>query len=67
MSRIDIDYTVRQKSGAVTHFSETHLLGLFSRDQIQNAFHLAGLTATYAEPGLHNKGIYIAQKSPNTP
>lgn len=63
VSVMEIEYTVDLK-GSLTHqFSETHRIGLFSKEEIMGAFHLAGLNATYAPQGLHANGIYLAKKA----
>lgn len=60
-SVLDIQYEISQGESTTT-CHETHRLGMFSRQQMEEAFASAGFASTYAEQGLHNKGIYLAKR-----
>jgi SAM-dependent methyltransferase len=46
----------------VTHFTEEHLLGLFTVEEMMRAFAEAGLSAEYEAEGLSGRGLYLARK-----
>ncbi|WP_329015411.1 class I SAM-dependent DNA methyltransferase [Streptomyces sp. NBC_00690] len=58
-SRIEVHYLVADAASGVRHFSETHLISLFSRRQYEAAFTAAGLSVEYLD-GLHNgRGLFV--------
>jgi ubiquinone/menaquinone biosynthesis C-methylase UbiE len=61
LSVLEMHYLVGTPGG-VRHFSETHELGLFSRDDFHRAFDAAGMSVTYDPVGPTNVGFYIARK-----
>lgn len=61
VSTLDFHYTVATAAG-VDRFHERHDLGLFSRGEYEAAFAAAGCSATYEEPGLTGRGLYLARR-----
>lgn len=47
----------------VTHFTEKHVLGLFSDEEYRQAFEEAGLEVYYDKDGLFGRGMYIGVKN----
>ncbi|MCH6258900.1 methyltransferase domain-containing protein [Puniceicoccaceae bacterium K14] len=60
ISVLDIEYSIKLPK-ETKQFKEQHRLGMFSREEMAEAFQQAELIFTYAEQGLHNKGIYLAK------
>ncbi len=58
MSYLDFEYLVGTP-GSVSHFCETHALGIFTDDEYQQAFRDAGLRVVHDETGLDGRGLYI--------
>ena len=58
VSTLDFHYTVATPAG-VDRFLERHDLGLFTRAEYDAAFRAAGRAATYVEPGLTGRGLYV--------
>ena len=62
-SHLDLHYLVRAGDGAVTHFREDHVLGLFSDEQYRAALARNGLELLAFDPeGLMGRGLYIAAR-----
>jgi hypothetical protein len=61
LSIIDFHYLVGTASG-VEHFTERHENGLFSVNEMKEAFAMARLAVTHDETGLTGRGLYIARK-----
>ena len=61
VSVLDFHYLVATPSG-ISHFTERHSLGLFTRHEYQRAFDAAGLIRTYDDWGLEGRGLYIGKK-----
>jgi SAM-dependent methyltransferase len=59
LSVMDFHYLVA-RPGTVEHLTETHTLGLFTRDQYRSAFERVGLTVEHDEEGLMGRGLWIA-------
>ncbi len=59
LSRLYFDYEISGPNG-VRHNSEVHELGLFTKDELMEAFRSAGLHADYIPGGLMNRGLYVA-------
>jgi SAM-dependent methyltransferase len=57
----DIHYMVGTLAG-IEQFSETHELGLFTREEYERAFTDVGLTVEYDPVGLFNRSLYIGLK-----
>jgi ubiquinone/menaquinone biosynthesis C-methylase UbiE len=61
-SHLHFEYEIRDASGT-RHVSETHDLGLFTRDELQRTFEEAGLRAEYDPEGLTGRGLYVARSA----
>jgi SAM-dependent methyltransferase len=59
LSRLYFDYEISGSKGT-RHTSEVHELGLFTKDELMEAFRSAGLQADYDPRGLTNRGLYVA-------
>ena len=60
-SVLDFHYLVARRDG-ISHFTETHRLGLFTKDQHIRAFEAAGLSVDHDPEGLMGRGLYIGVK-----
>lgn len=58
LSFLDFQYLVGTP-GSVENFCETHVLGVFTNDEYQQAFTDAGLRVLHDEAGLDGRGLYI--------
>ncbi len=58
VSYLDFEYLVGTPGG-VSHFCETHALGIFTDDEYRQAFTNAGLRVIHDETGLDGRGFYI--------
>jgi hypothetical protein len=56
-----MEYLVGTEKG-IRHFKEHHVMGLFSKDEMNQAFKLAGLKCEHLEAGIAGKGLYIGAK-----
>ena len=59
LSRLVFDYTIEDASGT-RHAHEVHELGLFTTDELLDAFRSAGLAATHDPKGLTDRGLFVA-------
>jgi len=59
LSRVHFDYTVEDADGT-RRLSESHELGLFTVDEMRQAFTRAGLRVTYDDEGPSGRGLYSA-------
>jgi SAM-dependent methyltransferase len=48
--------------GKVEYFTESHNLGLFSQEEMQQAFDRAGLTVEFDPVGVENRGLYVGRR-----
>ncbi|MBN1934439.1 MAG: YdcF family protein [Anaerolineae bacterium] len=62
ISYFDLHYLIGTPEGT-EHHVERHELGLFTGEEMREAFVAAGLHVSYDEQGLTGRGLYIAQKS----
>ena len=60
MSWIHFDYEITDANGT-RKTSEVHELGLFTPDEMLEAFKSVGLTATFDPQGLIGRGLYVAR------
>jgi hypothetical protein len=60
LSRLHFEYLIGRQDG-ITHASETHTLGLFTPEEMTDAFARAGLKSTYDPVGLTGRGLYVAR------
>ncbi|MFD9443865.1 class I SAM-dependent DNA methyltransferase [Streptomyces sp. NPDC060006] len=61
-ARIEVHYLVARPGTGVRHFTDIHVLRLFSREQYESAFHRAGCRAEYL-PG-DGVGLFVATLGP---
>jgi SAM-dependent methyltransferase len=61
LALIEFNYLVGTPQG-VHHFTELHMLGLFTRDQMSAAFEEAGLDVVYEKPDVFRRGLHIGVK-----
>mgnify|MGYP000850987539 FL=1 len=61
ISILDLHHLVGTPQGT-QYFLEHHELGLFTRDEMTDAFLRTGLSVTYEADGIYGRGLYIAQK-----
>lgn len=57
---MDVHCVVAEPASGARHFSETHLLTLFTRAQYEEAFVQAGCTPTYIQGGPWDCGMFVA-------
>ena len=62
LSRLLFDYEIVDAT-VTRHMKELHELGLFTQEELMEAFRTAGLDATYDPIGLMNRGLYVARVS----
>lgn len=63
VSRLEFEYLIG-RSGGLERRSEAHELGLFTREDMQDAFQDAGLSVEWREEGaLRRRGIYVGRRS----
>jgi SAM-dependent methyltransferase len=61
ISRLEFEYLIGRRGG-LERRSEVHELGLFSRAEMERAFHDAGLEVDYDPEGLFGRGLYLGRK-----
>jgi SAM-dependent methyltransferase len=62
LSQIQFEYLIGTASG-IEHSSETHVLGLFTREQLMESFEDCGLAVEYDPVGLFDRGMYVARRA----
>jgi len=60
VSILELHYLIA-RPGLVEHIVEEHRLGLFRRDEMEDAFEAAGASVEYDSEGLMGRGLYIAR------
>jgi SAM-dependent methyltransferase len=58
-SRMDVHYLVARPGEDVRHFSDTHVMALYSRDQYEAAFTEAGFTVEYVTGEYPGNGLFV--------
>ena len=61
LSSFDFHYLIGTSSGT-EHLVEKHRLGLYTREEISDAFQKCGLSVEYEEKGLTGRGLYLGNK-----
>lgn len=62
LSIMDFHYLVGENGKGVRNFQEQHVMGLYSRQEMESAFRQAGLEPSYDESGLTTgRGLYKAR------
>jgi SAM-dependent methyltransferase len=61
LSSFDFHYLVGTSSGT-EHFVEKHRLGLYTREEMSEAFEKWGLSVEYDEKGPTGRGLYVGKK-----
>lgn len=61
VSSFDFHYLVGTSSGT-EHFVEKHRLGLYTRDEMMEAFQKCGLSVEYEDKGPTGRGLYLGEK-----
>jgi SAM-dependent methyltransferase len=62
LSRLLFDYEI-EEHGEVRHMSEVHDLGLFTAEELMEAFRAAGLDAQHDAEGLTGRGLFVARSA----
>ena len=58
LSRLHFEYTVQSNKG-ITRYEEEHVLGLFTRRDMQEAMNNLGLSVNYDPIGIADRGLYV--------
>ncbi|WP_424187236.1 class I SAM-dependent DNA methyltransferase [Actinokineospora sp. G85] len=61
-SRMDVHYVVAEPGKGVWHFSDTHVMALFSPEQYESAFAKAGLSIEHVSGEYAGNGLFIGVK-----
>ncbi|MGW5849816.1 class I SAM-dependent methyltransferase [Streptomyces sp. NPDC055254] len=62
-SRMNVHYLVADTASGVRHFHETHLIGLFTREQYEAAFTAAGFGVDYIPVEPAGRGLFVGVPS----
>jgi SAM-dependent methyltransferase len=64
LSRLLFEYEIEiDEHGDVRHMSEVHELGLFTTEELMDAFRAAGLDAQHDVEGLTGRGLFVARSA----
>jgi len=63
-SYFDLHYLIGTPEGT-EHFVERHELGLFTQEEMREAFMDAGLAVVYDDEGLMGRGLYVGTSNPS--
>lgn len=61
LSVVDFHYLVGETGKGVRSFAEQHVMGLYTPEEMAEAFQQAGLISEYDETGLTGRGLYTAR------
>lgn len=61
-SRMEVHYVVAEPGKGVQHFSDTHVMALFRREQYESAFTEAGLSVEYIAGEYEGNGLFVGVK-----
>ncbi|MFD3936196.1 class I SAM-dependent methyltransferase [Streptomyces sp. NPDC058611] len=61
-SRMDVHYVLAEPGRGVEHFSDTHVMALYRREQYEKAFTAAGLSVEYITGEYAGNGLFIGVK-----
>lgn len=64
ISILRFDYLFGSNTG-IEYFSEEHKMGLFTVDELINAFNEVGLEVEYDDQGISGRGMYVARRRGN--
>lgn len=59
LSIMDFHYLIGRAGARLEHLVETHTLGLFTDDELRDAFAAAGMTAEHDADGLTGRGLWV--------
>ena len=60
LSILNADYLIATKD-ETSHFREKHVMGLFTRCQMEGSFRTSGFDVEYDAVGFMNRGLYVAR------
>jgi SAM-dependent methyltransferase len=63
-SEMQVHYLVAEPEHGIRHFTDSHRMALFTRDQYEAAFRAAGLTVDYRTTGRTDRGLFIGRDAP---
>ncbi|GAA2780357.1 class I SAM-dependent DNA methyltransferase [Crossiella cryophila] len=58
-THMDVHYTVADAENGIRHFTDTHVITLFTREQYETAFERAGCAVDYVEGGPSGRGLFV--------
>lgn len=58
-SRMEVHYTVAERDKGIRHFSDTHVMALYSRAEYESAFEQAGFTVEYLNGEFGGNGLFV--------
>jgi trans-aconitate methyltransferase len=63
VSIMDMNYLIGKKTENIKYFKEVHKMGLFSIDEMKQAFTENGFNVKYNAKGISDRGVYIGKKN----
>ncbi len=63
VSIMDMNYLIGTKTESIKYFKEEHKMGLFTIDEMKQAFTNNGLNVEYNAKGISDRGVYIGKKN----
>ncbi|MCO1574791.1 class I SAM-dependent methyltransferase [Crossiella sp. SN42] len=58
-THMDVHYTVAEPDKGIEHFTDTHVITLFTREQYETAFERAGCVVEFVEGGPSGRGLFV--------